>query len=161
VIRGNLLVIPLEDAVVYVEPLYLQADTSPIPELRRVIASYDNRVTMLPSLGEALEALFQPGSGRSTTVTTQPEAGPTTTDETTGTTEPGATTTTTPPSATTTTTSPAGPGEELPSERAALIALAQQQYLAALEAQRAGDWSEYGRQIEELGRVLRALEAAP
>jgi hypothetical protein len=54
VIRGNLLVIPLEEAILYVEPIYLEAEASQLPELRRVIVAYGNRIAMEESLAEAL-----------------------------------------------------------------------------------------------------------
>lgn len=58
VIRGNLLVIPVEDSVVYVEPLYLRSEQGQIPELKRVIASYADRVAMEPTLEAALAAVL-------------------------------------------------------------------------------------------------------
>ena len=61
VIRGNLLVIPVEDAVVYVEPLYLRSTQGQIPELKRVIVAYEDRLAMDRSLDGALAAVFQPG----------------------------------------------------------------------------------------------------
>jgi uncharacterized membrane protein (UPF0182 family) len=58
-IRGSLLVIPIEDALLYVEPLYLAASESgSLPELRRVIAAFGNRLVMEPDLEAALAALF-------------------------------------------------------------------------------------------------------
>jgi hypothetical protein len=54
VIRGNLLVIPLDEAILYVEPIYLEAEASQLPELRRVIVAYGNRIAMEESLAEAL-----------------------------------------------------------------------------------------------------------
>ncbi len=54
VLRGNLLVIPLNDTFIYVEPLYLEAESGQLPELRRVIVAYDERVVMAPTLTEAL-----------------------------------------------------------------------------------------------------------
>jgi uncharacterized membrane protein (UPF0182 family) len=54
VIRGNLLVIPLDEAILYVEPIYLEAEASQLPELRRVIVAYGNRIAMEESLTEAL-----------------------------------------------------------------------------------------------------------
>jgi len=57
VIRGNLLVIPLEDAVLYVEPLYLSAETRELPELKRLIASSGDRVVMSQSVDVLLTAL--------------------------------------------------------------------------------------------------------
>ncbi len=67
VYRGNLLVIPMGNSILYVEPLYLQADSSKLPELKRVIAGFGNKTVMEESLDEALTALFgmdnEPGPG--------------------------------------------------------------------------------------------------
>jgi len=57
VIRGNLLVIPIDQSLLYVEPLYLQAETGSLPELRRVIVASGEQVIMDDSLDEALAAL--------------------------------------------------------------------------------------------------------
>jgi uncharacterized membrane protein (UPF0182 family) len=54
VIRGNLLVIPIDHSLLYVEPLYLQAETSRLPELKRVIVASGERVLMAESLDAAL-----------------------------------------------------------------------------------------------------------
>lgn len=58
VIRGNLLVIPVGESLLYVEPLYLQAATGKIPELKRVILATSDRVVMRENLGLALAELF-------------------------------------------------------------------------------------------------------
>ena len=58
VIRGNLLTIPIGQSALYVEPIYLQATASPLPELKRVVVSTGNRVVMEATLGEALDRLF-------------------------------------------------------------------------------------------------------
>ena len=58
VIRGNLLVIPVEDSIVYVEPLYLRSEQGQIPELKRVIVAYGDRVAMEHTLDEALAKVF-------------------------------------------------------------------------------------------------------
>ena len=60
VIRGSLHVIPIENSLLYVSPLYLRADKGQIPELKRVIAAYNNQVVMEETLEEALAALFKP-----------------------------------------------------------------------------------------------------
>lgn len=65
VIRGNLLIIPVKDALIYVEPLYLQAEQSRMPELRRVIVVHGDRIVMESTLAAALERLFAAGSPRS------------------------------------------------------------------------------------------------
>jgi uncharacterized protein len=63
VIRGNLLVIPIENSILYVSPLYLRAVQGHLPELKRVIASYGEQVVMKETLAEALSALFmEPGA---------------------------------------------------------------------------------------------------
>jgi uncharacterized protein len=58
VIRGNLLVIPIENSILYVSPLYLRAEQGHLPELKRVIAAYGENVVMKETLAEALSALF-------------------------------------------------------------------------------------------------------
>ena len=58
VIRGNLLVIPIEESIIYVEPLYLRAETGEIPELKRVIVSDGSDVMIGNNLEDALEKLF-------------------------------------------------------------------------------------------------------
>jgi uncharacterized membrane protein (UPF0182 family) len=59
VIRGNLLVVPIENSILYVSPLYLRAEAGQLPELKRVIAAYGDRVVMEDTLPAALSALFK------------------------------------------------------------------------------------------------------
>ena len=99
-----------------------------------VLMSYGDTVVMEPTLAEALEAIFEDGAPPPTT-----------------------TTTTGPDSDTTTTTVPPTTDDTLPSDPDALILQAQDLYDRALAAQRAGDWAEYGRLLEELGTVLNLL----
>ena len=63
VLRGNLLVIPLEDAVLYVQPLYIQAQSNPLPELKRVIVASTTSIVMSDRLETALAALGQGRTG--------------------------------------------------------------------------------------------------
>ncbi|MFC1649067.1 UPF0182 family protein, partial [Nanoarchaeota archaeon] len=56
--RGNLLIIPIEDSLIYIEPLYLMAETGQLPQLKRVLVSDGERVVMEETLSNALEALF-------------------------------------------------------------------------------------------------------
>ncbi len=58
VIRGDLLVIPIEAALLYVQPIYLQAEGGRIPELKRVVVAYQNQVVMRETFDAALAALF-------------------------------------------------------------------------------------------------------
>ena len=59
VIRGTLLVVPIGNSVLYVSPLYLRAQSGQLPELKRVIAAYGDRVVMEETLPAALAALFK------------------------------------------------------------------------------------------------------
>lgn len=56
--EGNLLVIPIDQALLYVEPLYLEASRNSLPALTRVITAYQDRIVMTPSLLESLQKLF-------------------------------------------------------------------------------------------------------
>ena len=58
VIRGELLVIPIEESLIYVQPLYLRAEGGRIPELKRVIVAHESRVVMEESLEGGLARLF-------------------------------------------------------------------------------------------------------
>ena len=58
VVRGNLLVVPINGSILYVEPIFLQAEQSQLPELARVIVAYGERVVMERTLAEALTAVF-------------------------------------------------------------------------------------------------------
>ncbi len=56
--QGNLLVIPIEQSLLYVEPLYLEAETNELPILARVIVAYKNKIVMARTLEESLQAIF-------------------------------------------------------------------------------------------------------
>ncbi|MBI4542551.1 MAG: UPF0182 family protein, partial [Gemmatimonadetes bacterium] len=58
VIRGNLLVIPIEESLIYVQPLYLRAEGGRIPELKRVVVAHQNQVVMEETLEAGLTRLF-------------------------------------------------------------------------------------------------------
>jgi uncharacterized protein len=59
IIRGNLLIVPIDNSILYVTPLYLRAESDQLPELKRVIAAYGDRVVMEDTLPAALAALFR------------------------------------------------------------------------------------------------------
>lgn len=59
-IQGNLLIVPIEQSLLYVEPLYLEATQNSLPTLVRVIVAYENRIVMAPTLEETLQAIFRP-----------------------------------------------------------------------------------------------------
>jgi hypothetical protein len=58
VIRGNLLTIPIKDSLLYIEPLFIQAEKVKIPELKRVLMYYGGKVVMGTSIEDALSQLF-------------------------------------------------------------------------------------------------------
>ncbi|MDH6060610.1 UPF0182 family protein [Chrysosporum bergii ANA360D] len=60
VVQGNLLIIPIEQSLLYVEPIYLEATQNRLPTLVRVIVAFENRIVMAPTLEQALEGIFQP-----------------------------------------------------------------------------------------------------
>lgn len=60
VVQGNLLIVPIEQSLLYVEPLYLEATQNRLPTLVRVIVAYENRIVMAPTLQQALQAIFKP-----------------------------------------------------------------------------------------------------
>lgn len=135
VILGNLLVVPIEGELLYVQPLYLQSEQTQVPQLKRVIVFYRRSaregendasqvVVMRPTLGEALAAAF---GGQ----VDQGAAG-----------EPGG--------------QPGGPPAT--GRLAELVARANQEFDAAQQALRAGDFAAYGRHIEALQQALRALQ---
>lgn len=84
-LRGNLLVIPIADTLLYVEPFYLQAENSPLPELRQVAIATQDRLTTGKTFDEALNKLLpalasQKETGATTTVAKeQPQGGKPTT----------------------------------------------------------------------------------
>jgi uncharacterized membrane protein (UPF0182 family) len=129
VIRGELLVIPIEESLLYVQPLYLQAEGGRIPELKRVIVAYENRVVMTETLEGGLAQLF---GGPSAPGPERPPVG------------------VTPPIA-------AAPSPFGDSGFRALAAEARRRYDAALEAQRQIDWARYGEEMRRLGEVLERL----
>ncbi|GMT45193.1 MAG: UPF0182 protein [bacterium] len=67
VIKGNQLVIPIKNSFLYVEPVYLQSEQGQIPELKRVIVAYKEKIEMRKTLDEALKAVFNIPVGQDTT----------------------------------------------------------------------------------------------
>ncbi|HEU4407109.1 MAG TPA: UPF0182 family protein [Polyangiaceae bacterium] len=64
VIRGNVLAIPIDETILYVEPIYLQAETAAYPELRMVVVMNGEAMSFAPSFRGALEGLLGPGERR-------------------------------------------------------------------------------------------------
>lgn len=70
--RGNMFVIPIEDSLIYVEPVYLEATNSSIPEVKRVIVAYDDKIAYEETLEEALVSLFGSTDGGESTEPVKP-----------------------------------------------------------------------------------------
>lgn len=130
VLRGNLLVIPINQSLLYVEPIYLRAEQGELPELRRVIVSYNDQTVMEPSLEEAIAAIF------GTPDLTQAP----------------------PPSSSSTASTPLLSLPSSPDLELAQQAL--EAYQNAQNALQQGDWASYGRYQAELGEILEQLNAS-
>ena len=167
VIQGTLMVIPIEESLLYVRPLYLRAQQGRIPELTRVIVAYQNSIVMERTLDAALARLFSPEAIRARRAQPQDAAmvSAEATAPVTGTapaaptgavgsapTVPGVAVT--PPS---TTALPAAVSALPPAQ---LAAEAQATYQRAIDAQRGGDWAKYGAEITRLGQLLELIAKA-
>ncbi len=129
VIQGNLLVIPIEEGLLYVRPLYLRSASGKIPELKRVIVAYENQIAMEETLEAAISRIF--GSEISSapeTDASQVAAGAMATEE-----------------------------RIVRADSADLIRQAGEVYNRAIQAQRQGDWARYGEEIRKLGSILENL----
>jgi len=136
VIPGTLLVIPVADSVLYVEPIYLAAQAGgSLPQMQRVIVAYSDHVVMESTFDEALSRVF------GGTVATATPAAPSASLG-----APGAV----PPNA---------PGAARPpaQDLNSLIREANQHFERAQELLRQGDWNGYGEEIKKLGEVLKRM----
>ncbi len=133
VIRGNLLVIPLDRSLLYIEPLYLQAESGQIPELKRIILASGDRIAMTESLSEGLIKLFgEAASGLVDTTQSlpiQPEAG----------------------------AQEAAPTGRIDQQIYDLAIQAEDHYQAAQTALQNGDWATYGDELDAMEAVLNKL----
>ena len=131
IIRGNLLVIPIENSLIYVEPVYLVSANSQLPELKIIIVAYQDRLSYAPTLEEALGQLFGATVARAATT-----------------------------SGTQTSVMPGAPGEAVQvGELSRLIQQALADYNAATRALQSGDFAGYGERIAQLKAVLEELAA--
>jgi uncharacterized protein len=130
VLLGNLLVIPIQDSLLYVEPLFIRAENGQLPELQRVIASYSDRVVMGDTLELTMAALF---------MNQQPPA---------------------PTIAKAVATEPASPQSLAQNAPRADMQSAAEHYNRALAAIRAGDWSAFGAEMKKLGDELSRPDSA-
>ncbi len=133
VIRGNLLTIPIEDSLLYVEPMFMQASNQDsLPEMRRVIVAYADTIVMEETLAEALTAIFGKGVPDTTPPGEMDETAPPD-----GMDEP-----------------PDGIGGSLEQ----LVELANELFEKAQQASRNGDWAKYGEYLAELEQVLNSMQ---
>jgi uncharacterized protein len=138
VIRGELMVIPIQESLIYVQPIYLRAEGGRIPELRRVVVAHENRVVMEQTLEEGLARLFGGDVARAAVDDPDDAADPDAAE-------------------------PAAPqpvsAVAAPAADPVLARRARAHYDAAVQAQRAGDWARYGDEIRQLGEVLQQMAA--
>jgi len=133
--RGNLFIVPVEDSLLYVGVIYLEAETSAIPEVRRVIVVHGEEIAYEETLDAALNALFPnfrnmiPGAE----VTPPDVNGDDPVD------------------------GPDGPPTTPDITQAQLISRAAAAFDNAIRAQRQGDWAAYGRYMEQLADYLSQL----
>jgi uncharacterized membrane protein (UPF0182 family) len=132
---GTLMVIPIEESLIYVRPLYLRGSGGRIPELTRVVIVYQDQIVMEQTFEGALARLFGGAAA--------PRAQPSVTSTAS---QPGA-------------PSPAPtPAVATSPQLAALADEAQAHYQRAIEAQRAGDWAKYGEEIKAVGQTLERMK---
>ena len=129
VIRGELLVIPIEESLLYVQPLYLRSQGGRIPELKRVIVAHENRVAMDSTLDAGLRRLFGGEAVPSAVVGARDTTGLSSASR--------------------------APADSAQFE--ALLRQAIQHYDRARAAQRDDDWTTYGTEMRRLGEVLQQL----
>jgi uncharacterized membrane protein (UPF0182 family) len=139
VIRGNLIVMPIQDSLIYLQPVYLQSANSAFPEFQRIVVATSQKIVWASTLGDALSLLLAGGTGPTPTPTPTPSPGPTATPAPTPT---------------------AGPGETPPAgDVAALVAYANDHFEKAQTALRAGDFATYGQEMAKVQEALRQLDA--
>ncbi len=139
VVRGNLIVVPVQDSIIYLEPIYLQSTGSAIPEFTKIVVASPTKIVWGDTLAQALTALLAGGAGPTPTPTPGPSA------------SPGGS-----PSPTTTPTS--GPeATPRPDDVAGLIRYANAHYELAQAALRAGDFATYGSEMAKVQAALRQL----
>ena len=163
VIFGNLLVVPVEDSLLYVQPMYLESEQTKLPQFKRVVVFYrapagaalppsgqQQNVIMASSLGDALSQIF--GSAKPAPVSAPPSASLAPASG-----QPTTAPTSQPPSQTSAASN--STCQNLPAQVKALIAQANEQYESAEKSLKAGDFSGYGSKIEQLQGTLKQLEA--
>ncbi len=133
VVRGNLIVVPVGDTLMYLQPVYLQSTSAAFPEFQRIVVASPTSVVWGETLADALDQLLRNGQ----TPTPTPTVGP------------GATPGSTPvPTA----------AADVPADVAGLITYANTHFELAQAALRSGDFAAYGREIELVRQALARLD---
>jgi len=146
--RGDMFVIPIDDSLLYVEPVYLESSTdTSLPEVKRVIIAYHDRIAYGSTLAESLRSLFDLGADY------EVDAG---TSAGTGTSGAGGSSAANVGGADENAGSGAGAGASIPD----LVSKASKAYDNAQAAMKEGDWAKYGQYQEELKSYLDQLDAA-
>jgi uncharacterized protein len=128
VIRGSMLVIPIEKSLLYVQPLFLTADKGGLPELRRVIVAYGDQVVMEETLELALQKIFGVRLAPAPGAQAAPGGAP-----------------------------PSAASVALPTPAAGLAKEAMAIFEKAVNLQRQGDWAGYGEELRKLQQVLKRM----
>jgi uncharacterized membrane protein (UPF0182 family) len=137
VIRGNLIVVPVGESLLYLQPVYLQSSNAAFPEFQKIIVASPTTIVWGDTLAEALNALLErQGQGPA------PTPGPSATPAPTATPGPSGT---------------PGPGDELPTDVEGLIAYANTHFELAQAALRDGDFATYGDEIDKVEAALARL----
>lgn len=133
IIKGHLLTIPIENSLLYIEPLYVRADTTEsIPEVKRIVVAYNDKIVMEPTLEEALDKIFgdyqevntntnnnnNNNSGNNTNIVIDPSL-----------------------------------------DKDELIIKAANLYNQIEQSAKDGNWTDYGKYMDELGAVLKQINS--
>jgi uncharacterized membrane protein (UPF0182 family) len=143
VTMGNLLVVPLQDSILYVQPVYMSSNTNPLPVLQKVIVATPAQIVWGDTLQAALTALVS-GGGQTPGGSPAPGSSPGVTPS------PGVTSTSGSPTP--------GPSVTLSGTAQQLIAQANQHYLAAQQALNNHDLGTYQKEMDIVGQILTQLQ---
>jgi uncharacterized membrane protein (UPF0182 family) len=149
VIRGSLIVVPLDDSLIYLQPVYLQSTGSAFPEFKRIVVASPRQVVWADSLGDALRLLLAAEAGNAPSPPPGGTPAPTPTPTPPASAAPGSSQTPAP-------TPP--PIVGLPSDIPGLIDYANLHFALAQTALRDGDFARYGSEIALVEAALQRLQ---
>lgn len=126
--RGNLFIVPIKDSLMYVEPVYLEASNAAIPEVKRVIVVYGDTIAYESTLGDALTKLFGANGGADKSENTVGG------------------------------NASSNNNQNSKKTKGDYIKQAQKAYDKAQDALKKGDWTAYGKYMDELSEALKKLD---